>query len=67
MYLFCTFSNESDFDGGFHPKCSKFTRDEKEKENEYWINDFNTSFPGGNGLDPFLRLSVNIMKRKYKI
>ena len=33
----------------------KFTRDGKDEENEYWINEFNTSFPGGDGLDPIFK------------
>ena len=42
----------------------KFKVDEKEEENEYWINEFNTSFPGGDGLDPIFKAFCQHYEKK---
>ena len=42
----------------------RFTPDQKEEENVYWINEFNQEFPGGDGLEPTIQAYVQHYKRK---
>ena len=50
--------------GSIRQTVRKFNRDEKEEENEYWINEFNTSFPGGDGVDPIFKVFCQHYEKK---
>ena len=44
----------------------KFTKDKKNEENEYWTKEFDTTFPGGDGLDPIFKAFFLHYNRKSK-
>ena len=45
---------------------TKFTKDQKDEENKYWTNEFVTTFPGGDGLEPIFKAFFVHFERKSK-